>query len=161
LFVRSSGILALEPMEAFEFYLWVFEKNKGQPNWIGFQPVSKVGNRIHFKAAYRLLGAHVEFEGVAVLSPERSIEFSVNKISDPRLRAEPALIRYTFHPVSGGTLVTKTWHFMFTSKTHVLYEWLVALQVKRHLSLSFRADARNLQLWGGEMVENRALPISA
>ena len=161
MFVRSSAILGLEPMEAFEFYLWVFEKNRGQPNWSNFQVVSKLGNRMHFKAEYRLLGRPVSLEGVAVLNPERVIEFSINSISEPMFKADPALVRYVFRPVRQGTLVTKTWHFMFQSKLHPLYEWLVALQIKRNLSQSFKADIRNLELWGVEVTEKRALPISA
>lgn len=161
MFVRSSAILGVEPMEAFEFYLWVFEKNREQPNWSDFRVQGKVGNRIQFTANYRLLGKKTRFEGVAILSPERCIEFAITRISEPMFRADPAIIRYVLQPVRNGTHVTKTWHFMFKSRAHPIYEWLVALQIKRDLARSFKADLRNLRAWGGEMAENRVLSISA
>ncbi|MEM0120226.1 MAG: hypothetical protein QW688_02145 [Thermoprotei archaeon] len=148
-------------MEAFEFYLWVFEKNRSQPNWSNFQVINKLGNKLNFRAEYRLLGKPTIFEGVAILNPERVVEFSITNISQPMFKADPALIRYVLRPVRQGTLVTKTWHFMFQSKLHPLYEWLVALQIKRNLSQSFKADIRNLEQWGVDATEKRALPISA
>ncbi|PSO00141.1 hypothetical protein B9Q11_00330 [Candidatus Marsarchaeota G2 archaeon ECH_B_SAG-F08] len=146
-YVTSSGILKVTPMEAFEFYIWVFEKNRTQPNWSDFKITSKVGNKIWFSAMYSLFGKKFSLEGVGVLSPERFIEFRIEKIGWNILKANPAIVRYALQENRGTTLVTKTWHFMFEAKLKRAYEWAVAFQIKRHLRSSFRADQLNLKAW--------------
>jgi hypothetical protein len=161
LYVTSSGTLNMEPMDAFEFYLWVFQKNHPQPTWSDFVVTQRTGNKLLFNANYSLLRKKIKFEGEAVLSPERFIEFRINKSSASFMLADPALIRYALQSRQGDTLVTKTWHFMFKSKIRRTYEWLIAFQLKRHLKESFKADLKNAQTWSQERWNGTRLPVSA
>jgi len=148
-------------MDAFEFYLWVFQKNRPQPAWSEFVVTQRMGNKFLFNANYTLLQRKIKFEGEAVLSPERFIEFRVLKSNAPFMLADPALIRYALQPRQDYTLVTKTWHFMFKSKLRRTYEWLVAFQLKRHLKESFKADLTNTAVWSQERENGTKLPVSA
>lgn len=150
MFVSSSSAFRVTPMEAFEFYLWVFEEKRKQPPWQDFTVRSKSGNRLWFDAKLGVLGRTTPVSGVTVLSPERFIEFRIEETKWSLLRADPAVVRYAFQENRGTTLVTKTWHMMFQSVLRRSYEWAVALQLKRNLSSSFRFDHENLKAWSNQ-----------
>ena len=139
--------IALGPQDAYDFHLWCLKAGKLSKGWRGLLLTDADANHLNFQADLSLLGRKVKLSGTVVLSPERFIEFRVGSFSPRWLRSEPAIIRWAFQPMFGGTLVTHTWHFGLETRWRRTFEWALASNLKLYFRDMPKFEGANLRDW--------------